>query len=289
MDPDGIFLDLKKMHFMTPCFFSLFIFQFQKDILFPVLSPRFLGTTKKWHDGRLWASFSQVSDFSHHQDQYKSIAEVSRDLGKIWLFTLVDRILTYRPFCAGFGWIRAPPPAVARSPFFHQSHKIVTWIFDHSSALVSARGENCCRSVFSTHSLTFEAPSGGQNYSFDQNWQTGWVVTTTVAFTGSPTDWGQNLREDQVEICLCAKIQPNSSSGCCVKLFQSWSLSSVGGGRTAHFGLCVAVARSCVGLVACRVGKLEGPRCTCHTTPPAPALQPLLLLPKDDCDRVRGA
>ena len=60
----------------------------------------------------------------------------------------------------------------------------------------------------------------------------------------------------------------------------------MGGGRTAHFGLCVAVARSCVGLESCRAGVSRA-----RAVPaPAPApLQALLLLLKDDCDRVRSA
>ena len=119
---------------------------------------------------------------------------------------------------------------------------------------MSTKRENCCRFVFSNPSLTFKALPGGQNSSFGKSWERGRLVTTAVAFTGSSVGGGQNLRVDQVEICLCAKIHPNPSLRCCVKLFQSWSLSSVGGGRTAHFGLCVAVARSCVGLESCRAG-----------------------------------
>ena len=204
------------------------------------------------------------------------------------MFNLVDTILTYRPFCAAFGWITVPPPASPRSPFFHQSDRIVTRISQHGSPLVSTKWENCCRCVFSTPSLTFKAFSGGQNSSFGKSWQTGRVVTTAVAFTGSSAGRGQNLRVDQVEICLCAKIHPDPSFRCCVKLFQSWSLSSGGGGRTAHSGfLCVAVGRSCVGLEPCRAGVwMEGPRCTCPATRPSSAE---LLLLKDDCDRVRGA
>lgn len=156
---------------------------------------------------------------------------------------MVDRILTYRPFCAAFGWITVPPPASPRSPFFHQSDRIVTRISQHGSPLVSTKRENCCRFVFSSPLLTFKAFSGGQNSSFGKSWQTGRVVTTAVAFTGSSAGRGQNLRVDQVEICLCAKIHPDPSFRCCVKLFQSWSLSSGGGGRTAHSGFLVCGGR----------------------------------------------
>ena len=156
---------------------------------------------------------------------------------------MVDRILTYRPFCAAFGWITVPPPASPRSPFFHQSDRIVTQISQHGSPLVSTKRENCCRFVFSSPLLTFKAFSGGQNSSFGKSWQTGRVVTTAVASTGSSAGRGQNLRVDQVEICLCAKIHPDPSFRCCVKLFQSWSLSSGGGGRTAHSGFLVCGGR----------------------------------------------
>ena len=223
-----------------------------------------------WHDGTLWAWFSQFSDFSHHRDYYQLIAGVFRDLQKIWLFNLVDRILTYRPFCVGFDWITALSPASAGSPFFHQPHKIVTWIFEHSSPLVYFKGENCCRFVFSTPSFTFKALSGGLNSSFDKNRQTGCVVTTVVAFTGSPAGWEQNLGEDQVEICPCAKIRPNPSSRCSVKLFQSWSLSSER--RRPHGSLWVVCGgRQVLRWTRAVPGRgLEGPRCTCPHTAPAP-------------------
>ena len=61
-----------------------------------------------------------------------------------------------------------------------------------------------------------------------------------------------------------------------------------GGGRTAHFGLCVAVGRSCVGLVPCRAGAWRVRAVPALTRHRHRALQPLLL-PKDDCDRAGGA
>ena len=54
------------------------------------------------------------------------------------------------------------------------------------------------------------------------------------------------------------------------------------GGRAAHFGLCVAVGRSCVGLSAGRAGSWRGRE---TAAVPAELCRRRPLLPKDDCDR----
>ena len=104
-----------------------------------------------------------------------------------------------------------------------------------------------------------------------------------MAFADVLEGWGQNLRVGKVEICLCAKNHQDPRSRCCVRLFQSWSLSTLGGGRAAHFGLCVAVGRSCVGLEAGRAGSWRGRTETAAV--PAELCRRRPLLPKDDCDR----
>ena len=104
-----------------------------------------------------------------------------------------------------------------------------------------------------------------------------------MAFADVLEGWGQNLRVGKVEICLCAKNHQDPRSRCCVRLFQSWSLSTLGGGRAAHFGLCVAVGRSCVGLSAGRAGSWRGRTETAAV--PAELCRRRPLLPKDDCDR----
>ena len=103
-----------------------------------------------------------------------------------------------------------------------------------------------------------------------------------MAFADVLEGWGQNLRVVKVEICLCAKNHQDPRSRCCVRLFQSWSLSTLGGGRAAHFGLCVAVGRSCVGLSAGRAGSWRGRE---TAAVPAELCRRRPLLPKDDCDR----
>ena len=84
------------------------------------------------------------------------------------------------------------------------------------------------------------------------------------------------------------KFSPIRAPVAALNFFKVGHFRRKGGGRTAHFGLCVALGRSCVGLESCRAGAWRVRAVPALTRHRHRALQ-ALLLPKDDCDRVGGA